>query len=771
MADSFDINRDGPLARVEAQLAVNAEARRLAVAETDGIVDEHEDPVETTGEGFASAPLPQTDYYVVDDIGLKLAVGLDAAFILMDFSMVVSGTADMPDVPIIRFKLKSGPAPEGMTGWRKTAWKSLNAGFVYRNLTPQQRDLNASLMLGTGYTDLVLNRVIAPSFLPIGDSSYTNTDVDPDNEFIDFVYGMSGNHMADEQTGGTVLLITHELDKLTSPAHARFLGHDMLLLNSDKTGVRIANLGYFGAHLLMSAPHINYIVRSLEQSEISIDDYRVDYFIKETGGYPDGVDTDEEKQEYEQYVAALITDYQGGGDNVTHQVTFAYFRELGIDLSDEDDPMAALMVGAAQGAEKVSPSGSFLAVFLAINALAAGQEFNLGTTSALGFQSNMRALVDNPYKGNDQLLKDGVSLGTAVFLGGAQVLAVKAMDGDVETITLLAIGAQQTVGFIGARAAEGDQKLLIAIDKSASQLGAAVGEPLAIANLTYATDYNYIVEDDGDDVIYKPNATTSGMTMAVMIIGDGNNVLTGLPAGGYMRRGVLDCRENHKLFSRYFWPVIFEGVATGLEMGMYSYYSSKNTLPEGFRQDYQAMLDEADSDFEFAGNDNNGALLVPALTSAGTTGLSVAGGYLLEQFVFEPVRDRQATEAKVNTLEAFDLQEAKRGLDQVMARSDLAVLQAEREMVIREQMRLDPDFDPTTLPPITDLMSTQDEYEAARLAVVDAETRVAMADFRSGTEKAFDWAANNVSLTSGPTSQQGVSFGMGVRVALPGKKN
>lgn len=769
MSDDFNINKDGPLARVNDQLAANAEARRAAAVETDGIVDEHEDPVETTGEGFASSPLPQTDYYVVDDTGLKLAVGLDAVFILMDFGMVVSGTADMPDVPIIRFKLKSGPAPEGMTGWRRTAWKSLNTGFVPRNLTPQQRDLNASLMLGTGYTDLVLNRIIAPYFLPIGDSSYTNTDVDPDNEFIDFVYGMSGNHMADEQTGGTVLLITHELDKLTSPAHARFLGHDMLQLNSNSPGIRVANLGYFGAQLFLSAPHINYIVRSLEQSEISIDDYRVDYFIEETGGYPDGVDTDEEKREYEERVADLITMYQQGGDFNSHQTTFVYFREvLGIDLSEEDDPMAAMMVGAAQGAEKVSPSGSFLAVFLAINALAAGQEFNLGTTSALGFQSNLRALVDNPYKGDDQMLKDGVSLGTAVILGGAQALAVKTMDGEIEPITWLAIGAQQTVGFIGARAGEGDQKLLIAIDKSASQLGGAVGEPLAIANLTYATDYNYIVEDDGDDVIYKPNATTSGMTTAVMVIGDGNNILTGLPAGGYMRRGVLDCQENHKLFSRYFWPVIFEGAATGLEMGMYSYYSSKNTLPEGFRQDYEAMLDEADADFEFAGNDNNGALLKPALTSAGTTGLSVTAGYLLEQFVFEPVRDRQAAKAEADTAEEFNLKEAQTRFHKVVARSDLATLQAQRDLYILEQMRMDPDFDPMTLPPITDFLPTQAEYEDARLAVLDAEVHAAMVDPLSDTERAWDWMADNVSLTGGP---KGTVAGVGVRVTLPGRKN
>jgi hypothetical protein len=261
------------------------------------------------------------------------------------------------------------------------------------------------------------------------------------------------------------------------------------------------------------------------------------------------------------------------------------------------------------------------------------------------------------------------------------------------------------------------------------------------------------------------------MTMAVMIIGDGNNVLTGLPAGGYMRRGVMDCRENDKLFSRYFWPVIFEGAATSLEMGLYGYYSTKNTLPEGFRQDYEAMLDEADSDFEFAGNDNNGALLKPALISAGSTGLSVTGGYLLEQFVFEPVRDRQATEAEADTVEEFDLREAQASFRRVMARGDLATVRAEREMYIREQMMIDPDFDPTTLPPITDLLPTQEEYEATRLAMMDAESRVAMMDPRSGTEKVVDWATDNVSLTSGPASQQGVSFGMGLHVNLPERKN
>lgn len=776
MGDGFDIDTHGPLARVEAQLAADAEARRVAAAETDGVADAGDATADSdsassrsaaTGEGFASAPIAQKDYYVVDDFGLKFAAGLDMAFVLTDFSLTATGKVDMPDVPILRFKLMSGPAPEGMTGWQKTAWKSLNTGFVYRNLTPQQRNLNAGLMLGAGYTDLVLNRFIAPSFLPIADSTFSNTDIDPDNDFVDFVYGMSGNHLADQQTGGTILLIAHEVDKLTSPAHARFLGHDMLLLNSDKTAVRIANLGYFGAHMMISAPHINYIVRSLEQSEISIDDYRVGYFIEQTGGYPEGVNTDEEKKEYEERVADLITMYQQGGDFNSHQTTFVYFREVvGIDLSEEEDPKAAMMVGAAQGAERVSPSGSFLALFLAINALAAGQEFNLGTTSALGFQSNMRALVDNPYKGNDQLLKDGVGLGTAVLLGGGQVLAVKATDGDVEPITLLAIGMQQTIGFIGARAAEGDPKLLIAIDKSASQFGGAVGETLAIANLTYATDFNYTVEEDGDDVVYKPNATMGGMTTVIMVIGDGNNVLTGLPAGGYMRRGVVDCQENNKLFSRYFWPVIFETAATGVEMGLYGYYSSENPLPEGFRQDYQAMLDEADSDFEFAGNNNDGALIVPALASAGSTGLSVAGGYLLEQYAFEPVRDRQAAEAKVDTLEEFDLQQAEGTMNDVLARGDIDTLRAAREAYIREQMLIDPNFDPSTLPPLADLLPTQEEYEASRLAVADAEVRVAALDTRSGTERAWDWTAQNVRLTGGP---QGSVAGLGIQVTPPVK--
>ncbi len=520
-------------------------------------------------------------------------------YFLMGLNFVGVGTKSVG-------RLSGSPAPSVPIPHPK--W--INGYTAIDHFSDLQRNSFAGWQLGVSFIDLIANDMIIDNMV-IPDYPYTNQDLDPDNTLFRIQYDPTTGTMPlpDQFTFGTLVFVSGMLDEGLDPTRDLYDVQVMIDNNPKNTAARVGNFSYFSLLPIVNTPGFNTSLFALQTINLDKDSWQTQWF--ESKSKLKGVDP--------AMAAELISSYQDSGDAGAHDAMFTYFRlEYGIDLSNTDDPTTALVIGAAKDAAYVSPSSALASLFMASKALALGQMFTLNTTAAAGAQFTMREMMNM-----DPLAEDLTCVGIALGTGALQLGSAGLFSGyELEPVTYAAVGAEQAVGFYAARMADGDEELLLATTDGASQIGGAIAIPYALAALSYGTDYEYIINEDGS---FSPNPSTSGFYWAVLGITNFSDIWSSRRAGKYLWKAA----ETDDL--RYAAPAIAQGAGVLLSEVLYGVYSTKNPLPKTYVDDYEQLQEKYGFEDPFTSNNVNGAMTIPAVTTLAVNAVGAAWGYLEEK--------------------------------------------------------------------------------------------------------------------------------------------
>lgn len=673
----------------------------------------------------------------VDPLGLYIAEGVDGALILGKAAGNLSGT-----------QLLSVPVPD----------LYFRGGLVPYSLTEQQRIPYGVTLLGVNYTDFLLNDVWLDN-RHIPDPTNSNVDVDPNDALKDGVIGFTdgGVVLPDRLTPTTFKLFLGEIDYVTDPSRDMIGMMHMIRNTPENKPIQVLNIGYYGAQLLLTTTEFNNSVGVLSNVQIDSTDPRVSYFIQETGGYPAGVD----HEQYEEDVAELISLYQNGGNSLSHQDLFRWAREVwGMDLSDEDDPMAAIILGAAEGTTRVAPTSSLAAMLTTMETLGAGKRFELGVTATSGIQYTLRETMQM-----DPLEEDLVAGTVSLVTGAAQLgLASQLPGAELQPLTVGAVGLEQVMGFTNAKIADGDPALMSALILTSSRLGGCIAEPRALAGLTYANDLNYKPKDDGNGGFeYTPNPTIQGLTFGVIGASNVADLSSAKASGHYLR--IYKTTED----PRYLAPIIQLGLTSTIEMGAYGYFMSNNPLPKEYRDEYEAMLYTYDIDTDdMKGSSAQGTMLAGAGISLGSTALGVGWGYLAQMRI-------EKREKKIALMETAPAVLAAQTYYDTLVADGAAPeqIQFAQDQLVIANVEDSQNPDKTPEQEFIDAVAELDRLTAEasspeRIALAEARVEYAREQrfFEVRSPNPWTETFDSLQLTGGP-AMNGVGVGIGVTGRLP----